>query len=368
MAADPRLLERIAREGPLDVAAVLEAAGAGGAGAYYERAAVVGAAGDFVTAPEISQCFGELIGLVLAEAWRTQGAPDPVVLAEAGPGSGALMADLWRAVAVVPGFHAAARLHLVERSERLRARQQAALAGAAAPVFLADLADLPRAPLLLVANEFLDALPAHQLVRRGAGWAERRIGVADAHPVWVETAAPAPLAAAAEGRFPAAAEGAIAEVAPARGAAVATIAERVAAAGGLALVVDYGGIAAAPVDTLQAVRRHARVDPLAHLGAADLTVAVDFGPLVDAVAAAGAVAYGPLPQATFLRELGIEMRALALAHGRRGGEREAVLAGVHRLIDPRAMGEAFKVLAIAPANAPAPAGFSTARAVGGDAA
>ncbi len=363
MAADPDLLARIAREGPLDLATVLALAG-GGAG-YYAREEVFGAAGDFVTAPEISQVFGELLGLALVDAWQRQGAPAPCVLAELGPGTGALMADLWRAAGVVPGFREAVRLHLVERSARLRQRQQRVLAAAPAPRFHDDVAELPAGPLFVVANEFLDALPAHQLVRRGDGWRERRVGLDDAgRPCWVEAPAPAALAGEASRRFAAAAEGAVAEIAPRRRAVVATLADRIRAQGGLALVVDYGGIAHTPVDTLQAVRRHARVDPLADLGAADLTTAVDFAPLIEAGRAAGCAVFGPVPQATFLRELGIELRAAALARRQRGEAREAIMAGVHRLVDPRTMGEAFKVVALAPPEAPPPAGFALAGAGG----
>ena len=361
MAPDPALLDRIAREGPLDLAAVLEHAGGGGG--YYAERDAFGAAGDFVTAPEISQVFGELLGLALAEAWRAQGAPAPFRLVELGPGTGALMADLWRATAIVPGFHAAARLHVVERSERLRARQAAALDGAATPSFHAAVAELPAGPLFVVANEFLDALAVHQLVRRGGGWFERRVGLDhEGRPAWVEKPSPAALAGEAERRFAGAEEGAVAELSPARRALVSELATRIAADGGQALFVDYGGIARTPVDTLQAVRRHARVAPLDHLGTVDLSTAVDFAPLVAAGRAAGCAVYGPVPQATFLRELGIELRAAALARSRRGEAREAVMAGVHRLLDPRTMGEAFKGFALAPAGAPPPAGFALATA------
>jgi len=364
MAADPDLLARLARAGPLDLAAVFELAGGGGG--YYAREEVFGAAGDFVTAPEISQIFGELVGLALADAWRRQGAPAPFLLAELGPGTGALMADLWRATHVVAGFREGARLHLVERSERLRERQRQALADAPAPRFHADLETLPSGPLFLVANEFLDAVAVHQLIRRDDGWRERRIGLdAAGAPAWVDAPAPASLAAEAARRFPDAASGAVAEIAPARTAVVATLAERVAAHGGLALVVDYGGVVAEPVDTLQAVRRHRRADPLAHLGAADLTTAVDFAPLIEAARAAGCAVFGPVPQATFLRELGIELRAAALARTRRGEAREAIVAGVHRLVDPRTMGEAFKAFALAPPGAPPPAGFALAAGTAG---
>jgi SAM-dependent MidA family methyltransferase len=359
MPADPELIARIAREGPLDLATVL--AVAGGGDGYYARAEAFGAGGDFVTAPEISQVFGELLGLALVDAWQRQGAPTPCLLAELGPGTGALMADLWRAAGVVPGFRDAARLHLVERSERLRRRQRRALAAAPPPAFVDDVAALPAGPLFVIANEFLDALPAHQLVRRGEGWRERRVGLDDGgRPSWIEAPAPPALAAEASRRFAAAAEGAIAELAPARRAVVAALAERIRGEGGLALIVDYGGSARVPVDTLQAVRRHGRVDPLTHLGAADLTIAVDFAPLVEAARAAGCAVFGPVPQATFLRELGIELRAAALARRQRGEAREAIMAGVHRLLDPRTMGEAFKAMALAPPQAPAPAGFALA--------
>lgn len=364
MAADPDWLAWLAQAGPVDLAALFERA-ACGTSAYYEREAVLGAAGDFVTAPEISQAFGELIGLALAEAWTRAGAPAPFVLAELGPGSGQLMADLWRAVDVLPGFSRAAAVHLVERSERLRARQRRALEGAVAVTFLETVEALPQAPLFLVANEFLDALPVHQLVRRAGGWRERRIALVDGRmPGWSEGPAPVALAEAAAARYAAVQEGAIAEVAPARAALVRAVAERIAAHGGLALLIDYGGMPSAPVDTLQAVRRHRQVSPLDHLGEADLTTAVDFAPLVDAAETAGAAAHGPLPQATFLRALGIELRAMALARPLRGEARDAVLAGVHRLLDPRTMGEAFKVLAVTPRAAAPPPGFEGAAPLG----
>lgn len=354
MALDPALHRRLRDPDGLSVAELM-----GAAAGHYDRPAVIGAAGDFTTAPEISQAFGELLGLWLADAWERQGRPDRIVLAELGPGRGTLMSDLRRAVAVVPGFRDAASLHLVERSPTLRRVQAEALA-AAAPSFHGSVQELPPGPLFLVANEFLDALPAHQLVRRGHGWSERRIAAGEDGLGWIERPAPPELAAAAATRFSGAAtEGTIVELAPLRDAVVREIAERIRHHGGAALVVDYGGVGEATLDTLQAVRRHRRVEVLASLGDADLSTAVAFGPLVDAVARAGASSFGPAPQGPFLRALGLELRALELARACRDADARArVAAGARRLVDARAMGELFKVLAILPAGTGVPAGFT----------
>ncbi len=358
MPSDVGLQRALARPGGLSVAELLEQAAT-----HYDRPQVIGAAGDFVTAPEISQCFGELVGLWLADCWSAAGAPRPCVLAELGPGRGTLMADLWRAAAVVPGFQHAAEVHLVERSAPLRALQRSAI-GDASPTFHATVASLPDAPLFLVANEFLDALPVHQLVRRGAGWTERcLIRDVDGGLGWAERAAPMALAAAAERRFGEVQEGAVCEEAPTRAAIVAEVAGRIGAHGGAALFIDYGATVPAARDTLQAVRQHRPVDVLEHLGEADLTTAVSFAPLVEAAVAAGAAVFGPVPQATFLRALGIEMRAMRLASRiEEGAGRSALLAGVRRLLDPTAMGELFKVLAVVPRDARMPAGFTAAAA------
>ncbi|MFW5835030.1 MAG: SAM-dependent methyltransferase [Pseudomonadota bacterium] len=363
MAPDPRLLHHLRERGPLTVAELFRwAVGEGGS---YQRAPdlVFGAAGDFVTAPEISQTFGELIGLGLADAWQRLGG-GAAVLAELGPGRGTLLADLWRGVAVVPGAHDAWQVHLVERSRSLRERQAEVLA-AARPVWHDTVDALPEdRPLLLVANEFLDALAIHQLERTAEGWAERRVGL-DARGEIAFRCAPAPpaLAEAAAARFADAALGAVAELAPERDAVVAELARRIAGNGGLAYLIDYGGLALTPVDTLQAAHRHAAVDVLAHAGAADLSSAVDFAPLRAVAAATGAAVFGPIPQARFLRALGIELRSVQLSGRLRGAERQAVFSGVRRLLAPEAMGEAFKVLAVAHPALGVPAGFLAEDAV-----
>ena len=360
MPVEPELARRLAALGPVDVATLFELASVDPATGSYQRdpGAVFGAGGDFVTAPEISQTFGELLGLTLADAWQRAGGSNPAALVELGPGRGTLLADAWRAVRRLDGLQRAWSVHLVERSQRLRDLQARTLAELR-PAWHAGLETLPAdRPWFCIANEFLDALPVHQLERTAADWAERRVAVDDAGvAAWHLAPAPAALAAAVAQRFPDAAPGAVVEWAPARIAVVAAVAQRIVERGGLALFVDYGGVATAPRDTLQAVSRHRSVPVLDHLGAADLSSAVDFAPLAAAATAVGAAAFGPVPQARVLRDLGIELRALKLVERRRGEARADVLAGVRRLLDPRAMGEAFKVLAIAPAGAGVPAGF-----------
>ncbi len=353
MPPDGRWLARLS-EGPVTVAELFELAAL-----YYERPATIGAGGDFVTAPEISQCFGELIGLWLADQWQRQGRPAPVVLAELGPGRGTLMADLWRATSVVPGFHDAVHVHLVERSRSLRAAQAERLA-LARPRFVDDVVALPMAPLFLIANEFLDALAMHQLVRRAGTWTERCAGLGGGKPEWRERLAPAALATLADARFGTVDDGAVVELAPAREGAVRDVAERVTRDGGAALFIDYGAAGDRPAETLQAVRRHETVSLLSCLGEADVTSAVAFVALHDAAVDAGAATHGPVPQGRFLRDLGIELRAARLAGSRPRAERERIFAGVRRLLAPEAMGELFKAFAVLPQGAPLPPGFADA--------
>ncbi len=356
MAAEGGLRERIARAGgSLGVADLFTAGGP--VDAYYARGAALGPAGDFVTAPEVSQMFGELVGLWLVDAWQRQGSPAPFTLADLGPGHGTLMRDLLRASRVAPAFRSGCRVHLVERSPALRDRQ-ATLLAEAAPVHHADLASLPDGPLFVVANEFLDALPAHQLVRTVAGWCERCVVVERGALAWSTRPASAELVARAEAQAPGAPVGAIVEPAPVREALVAELGRRIARHGGAALLIDYGGDHPAPVDTLQAVRAHAPVDALAHLETADLTMAVAFAPLRRAAEAAGARAFGPLPQARVLRALGLELRAMRLAAGRSPETRREIFAAARRLTDPRAMGELFKMMGLVPDGVSPPAGFA----------
>lgn len=354
-----RLRRRIAAEGPLSVADVMAVALVDPEHGYYTTRDPFGAAGDFVTAPEISQTFGELIGLWAAVYWQAMGAPDPVALVELGPGRGTLMADALRAARAVPAFRSALRVHLVEASPLLRRRQAEALAGAD-PAWHHGLDSLPDGPAIVVANEFFDALPIVQLVRDGPVWHERRVTVDPATGGFAWTLAPgaAPLAALLAPEVAAAApDGALAELCPAGLAVARTLAERIGRFGGAALVIDYGHAPSAAGDTLQAVQGHRPVDALATLGDADLTAHVDFAALGRAVVQAGAVQHGPVPQGALLRALGIEARAAALCRTATPAQCATIRSGCARLIDPGEMGTLFKAVAWTGAAAPSPPGF-----------
>ncbi len=317
------------------------------AAAYYGGRDPFGRGGDFTTAPEISQAFGEVLGLWAATVWEAMGRPDPVLLVECGPGRGTLMADALRAVAdVARPFRAAARVHLVEASPVLREAQRRLL-GPEVAGWHDEVSTLPPGPAILLANEFLDALPIRQFVRRGDGWAERF--VQDGR--FVE----APAEAAPE--LPAEApEGAVREVSKPSLAFAAALGARLSAQGGAALLIDYGPATSMLGESLQAVRRHAPADPLAEPGSVDITAHVDFAAIARAARAAGAAAHGPLPQGLFLSRLGLMSRAamLAASRPRLGGE---ILSGAQRLVAAEHMGQLFKVLAVCDPRLPAPPGF-----------
>jgi SAM-dependent MidA family methyltransferase len=318
---------------------------------YYTGRDPLGRGGDFVTAPEISQMFGELIGAWGAQVWVDQGRPGAFVLAELGPGRGTLMQDALRVAGGLPGFRDAARVWLVEASPVLRARQAEALAGAGAQ-WVADVGALPAGPLLVVANEFFDALPVRQFQRADALWRERRVGVKDdgLALVWDRPRGDAGL----EARFGAVPDGAVVEVNAAAEAVAAELGRRIVRDGGAALVVDYGDWDGWG-DTVQAVRGHARVDPLAAPGESDLTAHVRFRALAEAARPARAA--GPVAQGVFLERLGITARAQALARGRDDATAAAVAAAHRRLTHPEEMGNLFKVMALTSQDAPMPPGF-----------
>ena len=343
------LIARIARLGPITLADYMAESLLHPVHGYYTTRDPLGRAGDFITAPEISQMFGELIGLWLAQVWIDQGTPTPFVLAELGPGRGSLMADALRATRKVAGFHAAARLHLIEASAPLRAAQARALADHA-PLFHDSLADLPEGPLFLVANEFFDALPIRQFRKAdGADWCERMIGVENDRLIW-GLAPPAPIAALAD-RAAHVTPGQIVETCAPAEAIAGDIGARIAAHGGAALIVDYGDWDSLG-DTFQALRAHQPVDPLAMPGQADLTAHVAFGPLARAArpARAGALT----PQGVFLERLGITARAQTLARSLSGAALDLHIAAHKRLTHPDEMGHLFRVLALTPEGSPLP--------------
>ena len=346
------LRAEIAATGPMRLDAYMAACLMHPRHGYYATRDPFGEKGDFITAPEISQMFGELVGLCLAQTWLDQGAPDPVALVELGPGRGTLMADALRATRGVPGFHDALQPHLVETSRALRARQADTLA-AYAPTWHDSADTLPDLPTLLIANEFFDALPIRQFQRQGDGWCERVVGVSDdTLTLGLNSKRIEP---ALDHRLDDTSQGDIVETCPAAAPVVDALARRIAAHGGAALVIDYGDWRSLG-DTLQAVQGHDRADILAAPGSADLSAHVDFEALADA--AHGTCKTTRLtPQALFLSRLGITQRAEALAAQMSGPTLEAHHAAFHRLTGRDEMGTLFKVMALYPDGAAPPPGL-----------
>jgi SAM-dependent MidA family methyltransferase len=343
------MLRRIAATGPMPLSDYMADCLLHPEHGYYSTRDPLGRAGDFITAPEISQMFGEVVGLALAQAWLDQGAPDRFILAELGPGRGTLMADALRATQGVPGFQAAAQLHLVEASATLRAMQSERLPDAR---HVDSLDALPEAPLFLVANEFFDALPIRQFQRDAQGWREVMVGAQDGE-LTPGLSEPAPLAAL-DHRIADTQPGDIVETCPSLPGLVAQIGQRIALHGGAALIVDYGDWRSMG-DTLQAVQGHNRVDPFAAPGLADLTAHVDFEAIADAAAPARATRL--TAQGVFLERLGITERARTLARNMDAATLDSHVAAHRRLTHPDQMGHLFKVMGLFPEEGPPPPGL-----------
>lgn len=322
---------------------------------YYTTREPFGADGDFVTAPEISQMFGELVAVWLHQAWVAGGRPMPVSIAEIGPGRGTLMKDMLRTLSRLdPELANGAGFAMIETSPRLTAVQKQTLGATPFAVRWHETIDtLPRQPLLIVGNELFDALPIHQFVHAGAGWRERMVGLDDAGDLsffaGVGSVDPALLPADAAG----APQGAIVEIAPARSALMAAIAERISSDGGAGLFLDYGHLQPGVGDTLQALRRHDHEDVLANPGEADLTAHVDFAVLAATVRTYGLDAHLST-QGNFLLGMGILERAGRLGAYVGQAARDKIAGDVERLAGPQAMGELFKVLAVLPRGMAAP--------------
>lgn len=350
------IARRIATTGPLTVADYMATALGHPEHGYYMTRDPFGREGDFITAPEISQVFGELIGLWCVAVWEQMGAPARFNLVELGPGRGTLMADALRAAAQAPAFLEAADIVLVETSPVLRQAQSAEV-GAYDPQWCESLDTVPDGPVLAIANEFFDALPAHQLIFTQGGWRERLVGRDENGLQFMLSAGESPTAAllATDVRNSAVA-GALAEVQPMGLSVAAALADRIAEAGGAALIVDYGYTVSASGDTLQAVRGHAPCDILDAPGEADLTVHVDFAGLARAVEGK-ATAWGPVTQGEFLQRLGISIRAEALTRNATPQQAENIMTAVQRLIAPDQMGSLFKVLCLSKQELSQPPGF-----------
>ncbi len=344
-----RLRDRIRARGPVTVAKFMEES----ATAYYAKAEPFGVTGDFITAPEVSQVFGELLGLWAAVVWQDMGAPAVVHMVELGPGRGTLMNDLLRATRVVPPFAKALKIHLVEKSPRLTALQRQRLCCTGFPIaWHARFEEVPYGPLLVVANEFLDSLPIRQFERTAYGWRERLVGLAaDGKtfcfvPGLINSMPPLPASVRTEAPV-----GAIAEGATAVQNCITAVAARLVSYGGAALFIDYGTAVSAVGDSLQAVRHHAYHPLLDAPGETDMTAHVDFSAAIATASQAGTRIYGPVSQGNWLCRLGIRTRAeCLLAQARSRQQANIVAAGVHRLIDDTAMGSLFKVLGLTHPN------------------
>jgi NADH dehydrogenase [ubiquinone] 1 alpha subcomplex assembly factor 7 len=347
---DAEIRRRIAVGGPMPVWQYMALCLSHPEYGYYMRRDPLGKSGDFTTAPEISQMFGELVGLWAAAVWRQMGSPGRVHLVELGPGRGTMMRDALRAAQIVPDFHAAVAAHLIEISPVLAQRQRDTLSGLGVPMtWYRSIEDVPPGPLIVIANEFFDALPVCQAIKLDDGWHERVIKV--------DTSGNLSFAAAGDrlpqferllpARVRNAADGACFEWRPVQGAL--ELGRRLVRDRGAALVFDYGHSESGLGDTFQAIGEHAHADPLQSPGTIDLTAHVDFESLADAVECMGAIKRGPLTQGSFLFRLGIAARAAALKANAGREQAAAIDSAMARLTGSETgqMGELFKVIAFA---------------------
>ncbi len=327
---------------------------------YYVSRDPLGREGDFTTSPEVSQMFGELLGLWAGSVWKAMDSPSLLRLVELGPGRGTMMADALRALRVLPPLYQAVSVHLVEINPVLREKQKAALSGTRSITWHDSIDEVPDGPAIILANEYFDVLPIHQMVKRETGWHERMVELdtsgklgfgfaADPTPRF-EVLLP-PLVRAAP-------VGAVFEWRP--DTEIMKIAARVRDQGGAALIIDYGHVRSDAGDTFQAIARHSFADPLKNPGQADVTAHVDFQALVRAAEDLGARAHGPVPQGDFLKRLGIETRALALMGKTTHEVSEDISGALKRLISAGrgGMGSMFKVLAISEPGLTSLAGLS----------
>ena len=354
------IIERIRDTQPLTIAEYMDLALGHADHGYYMNRDPFGVEGDFITAPEISQMFGELLGLWAAVVWQGMGAPEKIHLVELGPGRGTLMADMLRAGFAAPGFRDAVDVHMVETSPTLTTLQQQALGDidlACDPVWHTSFDTIPDGPLIVIANEFFDALPIEQYFHAGDYWCPRVVDMKpDGDGLCFVLLPPydAPMLPPGLLDVP---PDTMVEVCPAGLDIIEKISRRIVADGGAALIIDYGHGQSGTGDTLQAVKGHDYHHPLVDPGEADLTAHVDFGALGQRVFASGARALGVVGQGSFLEQLGIRERAEALMANATPEQIEDIKGALKRLTDAGEMGELFKVMAITGIDAPPPPGF-----------
>ncbi len=347
-----QFLKRIEATGPIPLADYMAECLMHPKHGYYQQQKVFGAKGDFITAPEVSQMFGEVLGLWAASVWQSMGCPK-FSLVELGPGRGTLMADMLRAAKALPGFLEAAQVHFIETSTQLRALQKEKVPHA---TWHDSMASLPAGPALFIANEFFDALPIHQFEKQKGKWHERAVGAYGDNLGLMLTQA-GPKLALIPPPIQKAPGGSIAEVCPAGLAVAADIAGHIAEHSGAALFIDYGYATSAPGDTFQALKAHKYVDPFSEPGLADLTAHVAFDQLATAAAGKGARPSAIISQGQFLMTIGLGVRAQALASKTDEAGQQRILSELKRLTAPDEMGTLFKVLALMHPKLPSPAGF-----------
>lgn len=341
-----RIITRIQAEGPMSVAAYMAACLFDPTHGFYPTRDPLGAEGDFITAPEISQMFGEMIGLWCVQSWMDMGQPQTINLIELGPGRGVMMNDILRAARIAPKFIKAARVTLIEASAALQAVQGQTLANSPCPVTWADgLEKSPRGAALIIGNEFLDCLPIRQFVRKNGAWHERLINIdPDDETGLIFGLSELPYAHDDVAHFPQSEDGALCELCPALAQITDHVKLRVGESAVRALFIDYGPAQTQIGDTLQAIKRHTKVDPLSEPGEADLTARVDFGHLFELAAAAKLHVAHAVTQAHFLTAMGIEMRALNLSKAKPEAAPK-IARQLARLTDSDQMGTLFKAIA-----------------------
>ncbi len=340
-------------EGPISIARYMEACLTHPEFGYYLTRDPLGAEGDFITAPEISQMFGEMVGLWIVDCWKKMGRPVPVQLVELGPGRGTLMADIVRTLKISPGLKTAAQIHLVEASPVLAVSQAERLEAEWHP----NLSSVPSGPFILIANEFFDALPIHQFQKTEAGWKEIFVGLRDASFA-TELVTPSDTLDRLPGKLQNnALPGQFAEIAPAALDLCETIGARISVDGGVALIIDYGYAEEGYGETLQAVRNHQFSGVFDDPGQADLTAHVNFAALKRSLSVSGAAVWGPTTQGKFLNRMGIKKRAERLSDAASPKQKKEIAAALHRLTAVQAMGQLFRVLAASRLAMDQPLGF-----------
>lgn len=359
-----RIIKSIQTEGPMNVAAYMATCLMDPMHGFYATRDPLGSEGDFITAPEISQMFGEMLGLWCIQTWRDLGSPARFNLIELGPGRGVMMLDILRAARLDKAFLRAAEIYLLEASPALQAVQGETLASSPSRIIWADkLEDIPQHPTILLGNEFLDCLPIRQFVGKGGKWHERLIAISpDDEDALVFALSPLPYEHKDISHFGEATDGALAEFCPGYAQIINEIRTRLWLYPGRALFIDYGPKQFEKGDTLQAISKHNKVDPLAAPGEADITARVDFSHLLKLARQEGLAAHGPQPQSILLAELGIEKRAKMLARAQNQKAQpdaaDKIARQLARLTSQDEMGQLFKAVSIQSKTLLPPPGFS----------